>query len=96
MKQKPAPPCCPTCGKSTTLYALRDVKQPKADEAYRMRIRNLVARFQLEGYDTGERDLSVACATAKIMAAQGHSDHMQRILDNHMERIIAAQIMETA
>ena len=89
-------PCCPTCGKRTTLYALRGVKPAKEDDAYHKRIRDLIARFQLEGYDTYELDLDVACAAAQIMAAEGEKPHLQQTLARHMERIIASQIMETA
>ena len=89
-------PCCPTCGKHTTLYALRGVKPAKEDAAYRKRIRDLIARFQLEGYSTYDYDLEVACACAVIMSYEGEKPHLQQILANHMERIIASQIMETA
>jgi uncharacterized protein with von Willebrand factor type A (vWA) domain len=95
--------CCPTCGKSTTLYAWRNFPPQKESDAYRKRIRNMVAQFQLEGYDTYERDLSTACAVAQLMAAEGQKppreqrniDHLQQILDMHMERIIASQIAES-
>lgn len=87
---------CPTCGKSTTLYAWRNLKPIKESDAYRKRIKNLVAQFQLEGYDTYERDTSTACAVAQIMAAEGEQPHLASILRTHMERIIAAQFLETA
>lgn len=86
---------CPTCGKKTTLYAFRGQKQPKGDEAYRLRIRDLVAEFQMGGYDTYERDADVAVAVAEIMAVEGEKPHLQRLLAHHMERITAASLMET-
>ena len=99
MTQRPLPAnpkacCCPTCGKSTTLYAWRNFPPQKESDAYRKRIRNLIAQFQLEGYDTYERDLSTACAVAQIMAAEGEKPHLQQILSLHMERIIAASLSE--
>jgi len=84
---------CPTCGKPSTLYGMT-TKPLKEDEAYRKRIRNLIVQFELEGYTTYERDLSVACAVAQIMSVGGESDHMQQILSHHTERIIAGSLME--
>ena len=84
---------CPTCGRATTLYALRDVPQNRADWYYRKRIRNLVAQFQLEGYTTRDRDLEVCVAAAQIMAKEGESDHMHAILDRHAERLIAGSMV---
>jgi hypothetical protein len=90
---KPNPhPHCPTCGKATILYAWRDLKPIKEDEAYRLRIKNLVAEFQLGGYDTYEEDLDLSVAIAQIMSVAGESGHMQRLLAHHMERITAASI----
>jgi hypothetical protein len=87
---------CPTCGKPTTLYAWRDAKPtrtPLAEkEAYRRRVMNLVAEFQLGGYTTYEKDTDTACALATIMAAEGEKPHLQRLLAFHMERIAAASI----
>lgn len=87
---------CPTCGKPTTLYALRDTKQPRQSltekEAYRRRVMNLVAEFQLGGYDTYEKDTDVACALAQLMSVNGDKPHLQRMLAFHMERIAAASI----
>lgn len=88
--------CCPTCGKPSTLYALRGVKPAKEDEAYRKRIRNLIARFELEGYDTYDEDLSVACALAQIMAVEGEKLHLHQLLDRHAERIIASSYLEVS
>lgn len=88
-------PCCPTCGKPSTLYGLR-AKPIKEDDAYRKRIRNLLARFQIEGYTTYEEDLDVAVAVVQIMSVEGESDHMQSILRQHMERIIAGGLLEAA
>lgn len=85
---------CPTCGRHTTLYALRNQKPQKESDAYRKRIKNLVAQFELEGYDTYETDLSIACSVAQIMSVEGESEHMQRLLAHHMERLTAAQFME--
>lgn len=91
-------PCaCPTCGKPTTLYQWRDQKPVKESDAYRLRIRNLIAQFELEGYDTYDRDMGVACAVAQIMATTGSKPHLEAILAHHMERIIASQFLkETA
>lgn len=86
-------PCCGTCGKPSTLYGLT-TKPLKESEAYRKRIRNLIVQFQLEGYDTRDRDLEVSCAVAQIMAVEGEKDHLKQILSVHMERIIAAGLLE--
>lgn len=87
------PACaCPTCGKPTILYAFRDSKPQRQSEAYRKRIRNLIALFELEGYATYDEDLATACAVSQIMAVEGQSDHMNLILRTHMERIAAADI----
>lgn len=80
-------PCCPTCGKPTTLYAFRGQAWPKEDEAYRLRINNLVAEFKMGGYDTYEEDLAVSVAIAQIMATEGVKPHLERLLSFHMERI---------
>ena len=97
MKSRNQPACaCPTCGRSTTLYAWRDQKPQRLSDAYRKRIRNLVAQFELEGYTTRERDLSVSCAVAQMMAVEGHKPHLEAILATHMERLTAAQFLETA
>lgn len=93
---KHTPCACPTCGKPTTLYALRGIEPAEESDAYRKRIKNLVARFELEGYDTYDRDVSVACAVAQIMAVGGEKPHLQQALSTHMERIIASQYLETA
>ena len=85
---------CPTCGHHTTLYAFRNQKPQKESDAYRKRIRNLIAQFELEGYDTYDRDLGVSCAVAQIMAVEGAKAHLQAILATHMERLIAAQLLE--
>lgn len=91
---KPNPhPHCPTCGHHTTLYQWRDLKPIKEDKAYRLRIKNLVAEFQLGGYDTGEEDFEVACAVAQIMAVEGENPHLQRLLAYHMERIAASALL---
>jgi hypothetical protein len=90
-------PCCPTCGKPTTLYAWRNLPPQKESAAYRKRIKNLVAQFQLEGYDTYERDLAVAVACAQLRAIRADdTTHLESIIATHMERIIAAQYLETA
>ena len=88
-------PHCGTCGKPSVLYGLT-AKPLKESEAYRMRIRNLIAQFQLEGYTTRDEDVSVSCAVAQIMAVEGESEHMMAILSVHMERIIASGLLETA
>ena len=87
---KPTPPCCPTCGKRTILYAFRGQKQPPESASYRARIKDLIAEFQLDGYKTREEDISVACAVAQIMAVEGEQPHLQRILAHHAERVIAS------
>lgn len=89
-------PCCPTCGKPTTLYSFGGIKPLREDAAYRKRIRNLIAQFQIGGYNTYEQDLSVSCAVAQMMAVGGAQPHLQQILSTHMERIVASQLMETA
>ena len=89
-------PCCPTCGKHTTLYSFGETTPLKDKEAYRKRLKNLIATFELEGYHTYEEDLDTACAVAQIMSVQGESDHMHRILSHHMERITASTFLETA
>jgi hypothetical protein len=87
---------CETCGKPTTLYAFRGTKQPRATQdekdAYRKRVMNLVAEFQLGGYATYQTDQDTACAVATIMANEGDKPHLQRLLAFHMERIAAASI----
>src|SRR5882757_1882497 len=83
-------PCCSQCGKPTILYAFRGQKQPKEDEAYRLRVRNLIAEFELGGYDTYNEDMSTAIAVAEIMAVEGDKPHLQQLLTHHMERIAAA------
>lgn len=88
-------PCCPTCGRPSTLYGLR-AKPIKEDDAYRKRIRNLLARFQLEGYTTYDADRDTVCAVAQIMSVEGETEHMQTILRQHMERIIASGLLEAA
>jgi len=93
------PLCCPTCGKATSLYMWRDLTPPAQSEAYRKRIRNLIAQFQEEGYHTRGRDIDTAVAVAQLMASrQPHEDvsHLQALLSRHMERIIASQYLETA
>lgn len=92
MSDKPI--CCPTCGKPTTLYMWRNLPPIKEDAAYRKRIRNLIAQFQMGGYDTYDRDLSVSVAVAQIMAVGGSKPHLELTLANHMERIIASQFLE--
>lgn len=87
-------PCCPTCGKHTTLYAFRELKPQRESEAYRKRIRNLIAQFELDGYETYERDMGVSCAVAQIMAVEGTKPHLEALLATHMERITAAQFLE--
>lgn len=87
---------CHTCGKPTTLYAFRGAKPThthlKEKEAYRLRVMNLVAEFQLGGYATYEKDRDTACALATIMAVEGEKPHLARLLAFHMERITAASI----
>ena len=83
------------CGRSTTLYAWRDQPGQKLSGAYKKRIQNLIARFQLEGYDTRERDADVVVSVAQIMVAEGPKDHLQQILDTHMERLVAASYLES-
>ena len=85
---------CPTCGRSTTLYAFRDQKVQRLSEAYKKRIQNLTARFELEGYTTYQRDLDVVTATAQIMSVEGEKPHLKQILDHHAERLVAWSYME--
>ena len=94
MRSGKAACACPTCGRPTTLYAFREQKPQTETEAYRKRIKNLVAQFELEGYDTYDRDAEVACAVAQIMAVEGSQAHLENILRVHMERLTAAQLME--
>jgi len=86
-------PHCPTCGKSTTLYLWRNLKPPTESEAYRLRIKNLIAEFELGGYDTYEQDRDVAIAIAQLMAVQGEKPHLQQLLSHHAERIAAASFL---
>lgn len=90
MKRTDDRPCCHTCGKPTTLYAFRGQKPPREDEAYRMRIKNLIAEFSIEGYDTYDRDTEVCIAMAKLMAVEGTKPHLEQLLSFHAERIAAA------
>jgi hypothetical protein len=90
----PSKSCCPTCGKPSILYGLK-AKAKSEGDSYRLRIRDLISRFELEPYTTYERDLSVACAVTQLMAAaQGDKSHLERILAMHMERIIASQMVQ--
>jgi putative DNA primase/helicase len=68
----------------------------RAEEAfeYRGRIRNLIVLFANEGYSTYDRDVSVACAVARLMATEGRKAHLERLLGVHMERIIAGGLLE--
>jgi hypothetical protein len=75
--------------------AIREAQQARLEQEafeYRMRIRVLVEHFRSVGYTTYERDSTVACATAQIMAAKGERPHLKQLLAVHMERIIAAGI----
>jgi hypothetical protein len=86
-------PCCPCCGKPTTLYAFRGQPWPKEDEAYRLRIKNLAAEFQMGGYNTYDRDVSVAVAVAQLMVVEGTKPHLERLLAFHVERIAAGSLV---
>lgn len=86
---------CPTCGKPTILYAFRGVTPLKEDEAYRARIKNLIAQFQMEGYETYEKDRDVSVAISQMMVVRGEQPHLQKLLAHHMERVIAASFLET-
>jgi hypothetical protein len=92
MTKHPSHPHCPTCGKATTLYAWRNLPPIKGDEAYRLRIKNLVAEFELGGYDTYDRDVDVCVAVAQLMAVRGEQPHLVQLLSWHAERIAAADL----
>ncbi len=65
-------------------------KQIKAEMADH-RILQWVRRFSEHGYSDAEREKDTlgAIAVAEIMAVEGESEHMKRILRTYMERITA-------